>query len=121
MKLFVERSGALVADQIDRAETFWTRLVGLLGHPRLAPGHGLLIAPCNSVHTFFMRFTIDVAFLDKQGNVVRTVANLKPWRATKIHPKAHATLELCAGALAQAGVLAGDRLVEQAPNLELTK
>lgn len=121
MKLIVERSGALVADQVDRAETFWTRLVGLLGHQRLAPGHGLLIAPCNSVHTFFMRFTIDVAFLDKQGNVIRTVANLKPWRATKIYPKAHATLELCAGALAQAGVLAGDRLIEQAPNRELTK
>ena len=119
MKLVVERSGALVADHIDRAETFWSRLVGLLGHARLEPGHGLWIAPCNSVHTFFMRFTIDVAFLDKQGRVVRTVACLKPWRATKIYPKAHATLELCAGALAQAGVVAGDRLIE--PTQELTK
>jgi len=112
VKLFVERTGALVADQIALANTFWSRLVGLLGHSKLEANEGLLIAPCNSVHTFFMRFPIDVAFLDREGNVVRAIAHLKPWRATKIHTRAHATLELAAGALARAGVLEGDRLVE---------
>jgi uncharacterized membrane protein (UPF0127 family) len=112
MKLYVERSGALVADQIARADTFWSRLVGLLGHAKLDPGHGLLIDPCNSVHTFFMRFPIDVAFLAPDGTVVRAVHNLKPWRGTKLYPRAKSTLELPAGTLAQAGVAEGDRLVE---------
>jgi uncharacterized membrane protein (UPF0127 family) len=112
VKLYLERTGALVADRIARADTFFTRLVGLLGRAHLEPGEGLLIAPCNSVHTFFMRFSIDVAFLDKDGLVIRAVAHLKPWRATRIHPRAHATLELPAGALALAGVVDGDRLVE---------
>ena len=119
MRLFVERTGAQVAARIERAETFWSRLVGLLGRARLDDDAGLLIVPCNSVHTFFMRFPIDVAFLDRNGLVIRAIADLKPWRATRIHARAHSTLELNSGALARAGVREGDRLVES-PTLQTT-
>jgi uncharacterized membrane protein (UPF0127 family) len=113
-RLIVERSGAVVAARIEVAETFWTRLVGLLGRAWLDPDAGLLIEPCNSVHTFFMRFPIDVAFLDRDGVVVRAIANLKPWRATKLYTRAHSTLELAAGTLERAGVVDGDRLIDGA-------
>ena len=62
------------------AETFAERLRGLIGRDGLAPGEGLLITRCNCIHTFFMRFPIDVAFLDRRGAVVKTVRNVRPWR-----------------------------------------
>ena len=62
------------------AETFAQRARGLIGRRELAPGRGLLITRCNCIHTFFMRFPIDATFLDRQGQVVKTVRNIRPWR-----------------------------------------
>jgi len=62
------------------AETFRERAKGLLGRDGLARGTGLLIRKCNCIHTFFMRFTIDATFLDRDGNVVKVVRNIPPWR-----------------------------------------
>jgi uncharacterized membrane protein (UPF0127 family) len=56
------------------------RLVGLMGRASLPPGHALLLDPCASIHTCFMRFAIDVAFLDEENRVVRMVRQLAPWR-----------------------------------------
>ena len=69
----------------------------------------MIIAPCNAVHTFFMRFTIDVVFADRQGTVVKLCRNLKPWRMG-IGVAGFAAIELCAGAIDQSGVVKGDRL-----------
>ena len=62
------------------ARSFLERTRGLIGVKRLAPDEGLLIERCNCIHTFFMRFAIDATFLDKNGNVVKTVRGIKPWR-----------------------------------------
>ena len=62
------------------ARTFSARLRGLIGSKRLPPGEGLLIPGCSAIHTFFMSFPIDATFLDADGNVVKTVRNIKPWR-----------------------------------------
>ena len=62
------------------AETMKERLQGLMGRPSLPPGKGMLIMNCNCIHTFFMRFPIDATFLDKNGNVVKVVRNIRPWR-----------------------------------------
>ena len=62
------------------AETFAQRAVGLIGRRNLPPGTGMLITRCNCVHTFFMRFPIDVTFLDRHGKVIRLVRNVRPWR-----------------------------------------
>jgi uncharacterized membrane protein (UPF0127 family) len=110
--LSVRRTGALLCERLERADTWRARLVGLLGRDGLAPGEGLLLDPCNSVHTFFMRFTIDVAFLDAAGAVVAICPRLRPWRATRVHLRARRTLELPAGALEAAAVAVGDVLVE---------
>ena len=62
------------------AETFAERAKGLIGRRGLAPGTGMLITKCNCIHTFFMRFPIDATFLDKNGDVVKIVRNIRPWR-----------------------------------------
>ena len=111
-RLLVEGSGAEVAARVEHARSFAARLRGLLGRDRLQVGEALVIDPCNSVHTLFMRFAIDVAFVDASGRVLRMVPELRPWRVTRIHPAARRVIELAAGALARAGVREGDVLVE---------
>jgi uncharacterized membrane protein (UPF0127 family) len=83
---------------------------GLLGRKRLPRGHGLLIKPTWSIHTMFMRFPIDVVFLDRDRTVVRVVHALRPWRVAGAR-RAVAALELAAGAAAEAGIEVGDSLV----------
>lgn len=99
-----------VARRVERAQSFRTRLVGLLGHRGLDADEGLWIQPCDSIHTFFMRFPIDVAFVDKIGTVMKRYDALKPWRATRLHSRAAACVELAAGTLARHGVEEGSRL-----------
>jgi len=62
------------------AETFAQRTKGLIGRRDLASGTGLLITRCNCIHTCFMRFPIDATFLDRKGDVVKIVRNIRPWR-----------------------------------------
>lgn len=62
------------------ARTLFERIRGLIGTKSLPEGEGMLILRCNSIHTFFMSFPIDAVFLDRDGNVVKTVRNIRPWR-----------------------------------------
>ena len=62
------------------AEGFLARARGLIGRPPPPSGEGLLIPHCNAIHTFFMSYPIDATFLDKEGCVVKTVRNIRPWR-----------------------------------------
>ena len=105
----VRDDGIVVCDQCGIAATFRTRLRGLLGRPGLGPGEGLLIRPTNSIHTFFMRFPIDVVFLDRSGVVVKLVANLRPWRVA-FAPRGRDAVELRAGEADARGIRVGDRL-----------
>lgn len=66
--------------QIKIADTFWSRMCGLLGTKYLNKEQGLLIRPCNSVHMFGMNYAIDVIYLDQDGHILKIVANLKPWQ-----------------------------------------
>lgn len=103
--------GRLLADRAEEATTFLRRLVGLMGRRSLAEGEGLLIRPCNAIHTLFMRIPIDVAFLDARGAVVKQLHALAPWRATPPCAHARSVLELPAGTLAASGTQPGDRLL----------
>jgi hypothetical protein len=84
--------------------------VGLLGRKELPEGHGLWIRPCKSIHTFFMRFPIDVAYVSSDGSVVKTCSRLRPFRLSMGGRGAHSVLELPAGSLERAGLKVGDRL-----------
>lgn len=102
--------GRVVARSIRCARTFRARLVGLLGRRSLAPDEALLIEPCRSVHTCFMRFAIDVVFLDRSGRVVGMVSNLRPFRLSPVFAAAHCAVELPAHRLRETGCREGDLL-----------
>jgi len=107
----VERgNGEVVCERCLVAATFWTRLRGLLGRDQLPATEGVLLGRTGSVHTLFMRFPIDVVFLDAEDAVVKIVPELRPWRFAFAR-RAKRTLELAAGACAEAGVVVGERLV----------
>ena len=100
-----------MASRAEKAESHWARLMGLMGRRSLPEGGGMLITPCSSVQTTFMRFAIDVVFLDRDGQVVKVVPELKPYRGAFGGRGAHSLLELPAGAAAHGGIAVGDRLV----------
>jgi uncharacterized membrane protein (UPF0127 family) len=109
VRLVVAGSGAVACERCRVADTPLTRLRGLLGRKSLPLGEGLLIRPAGAVHMFFMRFPIDVVFLDGDLGVVGVVEELKPWRAAG-RRGARSVLELAAGEVERRGIGVGDRL-----------
>src|SRR3954466_7626165 len=91
-----------------RAESPLQRMRGLLGRKSLAPEEGILLRPAGSVHTAFMRFPIDVVFVDAEGTVLKVADSVPPWR-TSAAKGAKAVVELAAGAAAASGLAAGQR------------
>lgn len=106
--------GAVVCERCEIPESSFGRARGLLGRAGLQPGEGMLIDRAGSVHMFFMRFPIDVVFLDRDRTVVGVRHELRPWRVAGAR-RAVAALELPAGAAAEAGIEVGDVLVLEAP------
>jgi uncharacterized membrane protein (UPF0127 family) len=103
-------NGLIVANRVTVASRRLERAVGLLGRSHLEAGEALWITPCHGVHTWFMRFTIDVIAMDADGVIVDAVSMLKPWRMRLPRPGAHSVLELPAGTLLAAPVKVGHRL-----------
>lgn len=104
-------TGAVLAERAEVADNVWTRFVGLMGRDELPAGDGLLIEPCNSVHMFFMRMSLDILHLDRRGVVVRAVPNLRPWAVGPIVRGSHSVLELPAGTIAATGTVPGHQLL----------
>jgi len=100
----------IIGMQIAVAETSLTRLVGLAGRRRLDAGCGLLIRPSSGIHTFGMRFAIDVIALSKSLQVVKLWPCLPPCRITSISWKVHSVLELAAGEISRCRTEVGDQL-----------
>ena len=92
------KTGAAIATRLETAFDSTSRNRGLLGRDALASGSALILAPCSSIHTFFMRFAIDVLFVDRHGLVLRVASNLRPWRIAW-SLRAFAVVEMPAGAL----------------------
>jgi uncharacterized membrane protein (UPF0127 family) len=104
------RNGRIVAERVMTAFESASRRKGLLGLALLPESSALIIAPTNAIHTCFMQFAIDVAFVRKDGYVLKTHDALRPWRlAAALWAKA--VIELPAGALKRADTRAGDQLV----------
>ena len=100
----------LLGGTVDVADTSEKRRVGLLKHTRLEPGSGLWIVPCESVHTFFMKFPIDLVYLDKKRKVKKVRHAVPAWRLSACLT-AHSILELPAGTVEKSGTQAGDELL----------
>jgi hypothetical protein len=107
--VLVGPAGQVVCERCELADRFLSRGRGLLGRTELGRGHGMLIRPTWSVHTAFMRFVIDVVFLDTDLTVLKVVQRLRPWRVA-FRRRAHQALELPAGECDRLGIAVGDRL-----------
>jgi uncharacterized membrane protein (UPF0127 family) len=95
----VKNSGELVATNVQVANNPYTRVLGLMFKPNMNGMGGLLLNPCNSIHTFFMRFPIDVVFISKDDVVIKVIRSMAPWKMSWIYFKARKTLELPSGSL----------------------
>jgi len=109
MALVNQRTDEALADRIELAVTRNDRRKGLLGRDVFETSSALIIAPCFSIHTMFMRFDIDAVFVDDDGRAVKVVQGMGPWRIA-VQPFAHAVVELPAGSLRDRPVDVGDRL-----------
>jgi len=92
------------------ADGFRSRFAGLMGRSGLPEGEGLLFVPGGSIHTFFMRFALDVAYLAPDGTVLRVAAAVRPWRLARAPRGTRFVLELGARQAAAHGVAEGTRL-----------
>jgi uncharacterized membrane protein (UPF0127 family) len=111
MRAVVVKSDEELAARVTVADSFFSRLRGLLGAGSLPHGEGLWIVPCKGVHTFGMRFPIDVIFLDSEQRVVAAVSGLLPNRVTPFYRHAVSVLELPAGTLDGVPLATGERIV----------
>lgn len=101
--------GTILADRLEVADSGPKRSKGLLGRDELKAGEGLWIVPCESVHTFFMRFPIDLVYLDRKNKVKKTRKAVGPWKLSACLT-AHSVLELPAGTIATTLTQPGDIL-----------
>ena len=102
-------NGRIVCERCLVADNALTRMRGLLGRRGLEPGEGLLIRPAGSIHTFFMRFPIDVVFVSRAGEVLKVARSVPPWR-TSAARGAKVVIELGAGEADRNGISVGTRL-----------
>jgi uncharacterized membrane protein (UPF0127 family) len=109
-RLINKTSGIEVASEVEVASGFFSRMAGLLGRPSMAKGSALWIKRCDSVHTWFMRFSIDAVFVDERLVATRVYRNLRPWRVTLPQLARRSVFELPAGTLAERPVARGDQL-----------
>jgi hypothetical protein len=117
MKIYHRATGQCLAEQVALANTFFTRLRGLMfRRRRLAPAEALWLRPSNGVHTFWMLFAIDVIFLDRELRIVKLVENLRPFRVTSPHLAARSVLEMSAHTIARASLKVGDQLEVELTN-----
>ena len=108
MRVNIGFKGQQFVKDVQVADNFWLKLSGYMfrGKPHV---NGFIFEPCNSIQTTFMRFDLDLVFLNKENQVVKIIRNIKPWRFTAFYFKARKTLELPVGIL-PADVQEGDLL-----------
>jgi uncharacterized protein len=113
-----ETRQASLAERVRIARSLWSRTRGLLGTSEFPAGDGLLLEPCSSIHSFWMRFTFDAIFLNRRGEVVHAISRMRPYRVSRPVFSARSVLELPAGTIEATDTRPGDRVrVEPAPIL----
>jgi uncharacterized membrane protein (UPF0127 family) len=110
MKIINTTKNMILADNATMAQTVLTRLKGLLFRKELKNGEALIIEPCNSIHTFFMRFPIDAIFIDSNHKIVKIYKVIKPFRATPVYFKSKLVIELPAATVEVTNTVESDIL-----------
>lgn len=99
MRVINKTKNIILAEDAVIADTAFSRLRGLLGKEDLPSGRALIIKPCSSIHTFFMRFAIDAIFVSRSYRILKCYHNLRPWRLSRLFFSAGFCVELPAGCL----------------------
>ena len=110
MKVLNINNQTILGTKVLKAESFFQRLKGLIGTEFLEEGTGLLIAPCSSVHTCFMKYPIDVIFLDEYDKILHIIHSMQPYRFSPIVKGAKKVLELPAGICFSTGTAVKDQI-----------
>jgi len=110
MKLINNKNGAIICENLKTADNSFSRMKGLLGRTGLNKGEGLHITPCNSIHSFFMKFKFDAIFINKKNEIVYLTENMPAWRFSEICFSAHSVIELPAGIIKETETTVGDIL-----------
>ncbi|VAX37455.1 hypothetical protein MNBD_UNCLBAC01-523 [hydrothermal vent metagenome] len=110
MKILNKTKKNIIAEQATVADTFISRMVGLLAHKSLLSNEALIITQCNSIHMFFMSFAIDVIFVNKRDEVVGLIRNIKPFRLSPIFWKSSYAIEVSVGVIDLSKTELGDVL-----------
>lgn len=98
-KVKLKKNDRIIIERVKIVSSFWGRLIGLMFKDDIDTNEGIIIRPCNSIHTFFMKFPIDVVFLTKDLKIVKIYRDLKPWKMTGISFKTKDVLEIKGGTL----------------------
>ncbi len=110
MIVFNKTKDMVLCKNAYKADSMRARMRGLLGRASLAQDEALILDPCNSVHTFGMRFSIDVVFVSRAGKVVDIISGLRPWRLSPLYFAARYAIEFPAGAVQSVNLSKGDIL-----------
>lgn len=110
MKIINQGKGTVLAENAALADTLFSRMRGLLGKASLNQGEGLVITGCTSIHTFFMKFSIDAVFTSRKGRVIKVLHNFPPWRLSGLYLGAYYCIELPAGTALQTRTEADDTI-----------
>lgn len=110
MQIINKTKNLILAQDAFLANSLFSRIKGLLGRDTLKPQEALVIKPCNSVHTFFMRFAIDVIFVDTGNKIVALENDLKPYKISPLYFKANYVVELPSGIIAKTNTKVGDEI-----------
>ena len=103
-------TGRILGEEIRVADRPWGRMRGYLGRPRPGPSEGMLFVPSRGIHTWGMRYPIDVLLLDREWKVVALHPRMEPWKDTGMRKEARYALELPEGTIEATGTELGDRL-----------
>ena len=114
MKVIHQNNGQVIATDVKEAFSFWKRLKGLLFTSKLGDQDGLYLFPCSSIHTFFMKYPIDVVYLSDDHVVLATEEKLQPWKTGKRVKEAKAVIELAEGKVAKEKIQPGQKLIYDA-------
>lgn len=102
-------TGEIICHKMVVANNLLSRMKGLMFSADLPDCDGFLIRPCNSIHTFFMRYPLDILFMDQDFKIIKVLYDLSPWKMTWIYFKSYQVLEMKAGTLSKK-VNSGEKL-----------
>ncbi len=108
--LKLKKDDEVLISEVEDASSFFRRFMGLMYRKEMAEDHGLLLTPCNEIHTFGMRFDIDTVALSKDGEVLFIDRAVPPKKARKKVKGGYRMLELNAGVSDKLGIAVGDIL-----------